>query len=246
MRSAAPAARGDVRRFAMKQLAPQTVGVAPGLGAAGWMAVGRHVPIIGTVATGGVLIAVTHFENLQNRVGKRFATGTPGAGNDRTIGSLLVHRRGSHRTGRRNSSTVSLAAIHESTERKSSTGQVRVMATLYIKNIPRSRNVPDDPSAATSGLPSAAKSSEPAAAEAVAEATTGKAAAPGTAAPTPTIGVTSEPVAPAASGTSSAEALAPRVRPASRSIPAPAAEARCAVLCLRPRLLLRVLGAGVA
>src|SRR5262249_48660277 len=76
--------------------------------------------------------------------------------------------------------------------------------------------------------------------------TTGKAAAPGTAAPTPTIGVTSEPVAPAASGTSSAEALAPRVRPASRSIPAPAAEARCAVLCLRPRLLLRVLGAGVA
>src|SRR5215471_1129277 len=136
----------------MKQLAPQTVGVAPGLGAAGWMAVGRHVPIIGSVATGGVLIAVTHFENLKNRVGKRFATGTPSAGNDRTIGSLLVHRRGSHRTGRRGSSTVSLAAMHQSTERKSSTGQVRVMATLYIRNISRSRNVPDDstPSAATS------------------------------------------------------------------------------------------------
>src|SRR5262249_6667763 len=117
----------------MKQLAPQTVGVAPGLGAAGWMAVGRHVPIIGSVATGGVLIAVTHFENLKNRVGKRFAAGTPSAGNDRTIGSLLAHRRGSHRTGRRSSSTVSLAAMHESTERKSSAGQVRAMATLYIR-----------------------------------------------------------------------------------------------------------------
>src|SRR5215813_11998555 len=106
----------------MKQLAPQTVGVAPRLVAAGWMAIGRHVPIIGTVTTGGVLIAVTHFENLANRVGKRFATGTPGAGNDRAIGSLLAHRRGSHRTGRRGSSTVTLAAVDGSPERKSAAG----------------------------------------------------------------------------------------------------------------------------
>src|SRR5262245_30613819 len=106
------------------------------------MAVGRHVPIIGTIATGGVLIAVTHFENLENRVGKRFATGTPGAGNDRTIGSLLAHRRGSYRTGRRGSSTNTLAAVRGYTERKSSARANRVMATLTIKNVLRAKNVP--------------------------------------------------------------------------------------------------------
>jgi hypothetical protein len=110
----------------MKQLAPQTVGVSPRLGAAGWMAVGRHVAIIRTVAAGRVLVAIADLENLKNRVGKRFATGTPGAGNDRTIGSLLAHRRGSHRTGRRGSSTITLAAIRGSTERKSAA------ATNYI------------------------------------------------------------------------------------------------------------------
>src|SRR5262245_7647215 len=126
----------------MKQLAPQTVGVAPSLGAAGWMAVGRHVAIIRTVAAGRVLVAIADLENLKNRVGKRFATGTPGSGNDRTIGSLLAHRRGSHRTGRRGSSTTTLAAVSGYTERKSSAGTDRVMATLTIKNVPRAKNVP--------------------------------------------------------------------------------------------------------
>ena len=97
----------------MKELAPEPVGVATGLGAAGQMALGGHDLVVRSLATGGVLIAVAEVENLQSRVGKRLTAGTPGTGDDGTIGQGLAHDRGQDETRRRRSSDFSLAAFRE-------------------------------------------------------------------------------------------------------------------------------------
>ncbi len=92
----------------MEELAPETVGVAAGLGAARQVALGGHVAVVRTLAARGVLIAVTDVEDLQGRVGKRLTAWAPGTGNDRTIGRGLAHRRGPFGTGRRRSCAATL------------------------------------------------------------------------------------------------------------------------------------------
>ena len=75
----------------MEQLAPETVGVAPGFGAAGEVALRGHGVVIETAAAGQVLIAVSEVEDLESRIGERLTAGAPGAGNKGTVGKLLAH-----------------------------------------------------------------------------------------------------------------------------------------------------------
>src|SRR5437773_2579957 len=82
------------RGTAVEQLAPETVGVASGFGAAGEVAVGSHGDVVEAATDGQVLIAVAEVEDLESRVGQRLTAGTPGAGNKGTIGKLLAQRRG--------------------------------------------------------------------------------------------------------------------------------------------------------
>ena len=97
----------------MEELAPEPVGVATRLGAAGQVALGGHDLVVRSLATGGVLLAVAEVENLQGRVGKRLTAGTPGTGDDGTIGQVLAHDRGQDETRKRRSSDFSLAAFRE-------------------------------------------------------------------------------------------------------------------------------------
>ena len=75
----------------MEQLAPETVGVTPGFGAAGEVALRGHGVVIETAAGRQVLIAVPEIEDQEGRIGERLTAGAPGASNKRTIGKLLAH-----------------------------------------------------------------------------------------------------------------------------------------------------------
>ena len=75
----------------MEQLAPETVGVAPGFGAAGEIALRGHGAVVDAAAAGQVLIAVSEVEDLESGIGERLTAGAPGAGDKRTIGKLLAH-----------------------------------------------------------------------------------------------------------------------------------------------------------
>jgi hypothetical protein len=67
-RSAAARA-GDARSAPVQQLAPETIGVAAGLGAPGEVAFRRDGVVVGASARGQVLIAVPEVEDLEGRVG---------------------------------------------------------------------------------------------------------------------------------------------------------------------------------
>ena len=75
----------------MQELAPETVGVAAGFGAAGEITLRRHGLVVEATAGGQVLVAVPEVEDLEGRIGKRLTAGAPGAGNEGTIGKLLAH-----------------------------------------------------------------------------------------------------------------------------------------------------------
>src|SRR5215475_9916190 len=113
-RSAAPAA--------VEQLAPETVGVAAGLGAARGVVLRGDGGVVEAVAARKVLVAVADVEELKGGIGERLAPGTPGAGDGGAIESLLAHRRGPRGTRRRDPSVATLAPSPGVHGRKSYTG----------------------------------------------------------------------------------------------------------------------------